>query len=347
METTAMEILEMNKIRGFVEKHFKALLIVAIIIGIGLIFYIFKWWEAIGLFVLKFGLGIKTAGAKSFAVAVAKSGGKKALMLTTGGVLLKRFIIDTVSAFITEHSVSRYKKNVGLYLKYQIKRLIASTWIQKIKGIILTLTAGWSLQFVVLKVIGSMAQKVLYAVFASLVSLISSSMNFVWNVVSFFIQVKLLGMFIDFMEKYQVGKDVIKYAVKLGSIIGRGFNWVNATLVKIGFDPKHWLIKHSIRFNRYIELKIYKDRNAHQLVQVRRKIHINDRELIYCVRAARVEARIKQPSNMQKVRELYRLKILRKKTWQEKRAERIKVKEKRSGLSLYRTINQKRIRKDI
>jgi len=87
-------------------------LVISSALAITLVFKYLHWWDAIGLMVLNLGLGIKLHGAKTFAIAVAKSGGKKALAMTTAGVLVKRHLIDVMSKFFAEHSVGRYKDNI-------------------------------------------------------------------------------------------------------------------------------------------------------------------------------------------------------------------------------------------
>ncbi|MCK5678737.1 MAG: hypothetical protein KAH72_09720, partial [Flavobacteriaceae bacterium] len=58
-------------------KAFLVVIITLILITIGMSYL--DWWEMFGILLLKFGLGAKVAGAKTFAKAVAKAGGKKAI----------------------------------------------------------------------------------------------------------------------------------------------------------------------------------------------------------------------------------------------------------------------------
>lgn len=312
----------MESIKDFLKRSKIALIILVVLSLIGYIFHLLDWWEVVGLFILKVGLGVKTAGAKSFATAVARSGGKQALMLTTGGVLLKRFIIDSSSKFIAVHSVSRYKKNIVIYLRYQVRRMIHSTIAQKIKASVGAILGVYGLKFMWLKVIGSVVQKGLYFIFqpliSGLVSFLISSMSVIWNVITFFIQIKVINMFITWLRRRVLGQIIIKYVIKATEKLGYGFNWLNTSLIKIGFDPKHWLIVKSIRFNRWIEAKIYKHLSKHELVRIRRSIYINSRERIYSIRDGRKEVR-SEPSPLKKFKEFYRTRIKKNKTWQEKR----------------------------
>ena len=322
----------MHSITEFIKKHLTLIMVVLVTTGLVLLFHYLNWWEAIGLIILKFGLGVKVQGAKTFAVAVAKAGGKKALLLTTTGVLLKRHIIDMASKFFAEHSVSRYKDNVIQVLKIKALDLKNSTLGRKIKymfgvlGSIPLLYGFWT------KVLGTAIQKFLYAValplFAVLWELLLTGFNFLTGLISFIFQVTLLNYFVRWLESYKLGRLMIKFMFETVKFLANILDVINDLFVKIGLDPKHRLIMWSIKFNRKLEKIILKGENSRSKIQKRREIHRTTREILMLERAAFKEKKVKKPSFTKRTKELFRKKVLKQKTWKEKRIARAEKKKR-------------------
>lgn len=299
-----------------------SLAFVATVIGV---FHYLGWWEAIGLVILNFGLGIKVKGATTFAATVAKSGGKKALAMTTAGVLLKRHIIDLTSKFFAEHSVSRYKTNITKLVKIKFNAIKNSTPMQKAKAIGSTLMSIPILYFFWSKVLGTAIQKFIYALvlplFTALINFIMTGFSFIAGLIGFILQLTLLNMIIDKMERNRFGKAFLHAVMKIFSFFGDILNYINKGFILIGLDPKHWLVIKSIQFNRWLEKVVNKGENARTKIRIRREIHMNSRERILHKRALRQEP--PKPKMKKKVSELYRLKVKKRLTWKEKREKRI------------------------
>ena len=121
-------------ISAWIHRYRFGLLILISLTFVALLIHYFGWWEAIGILFLKFGLGAKVSGAKSFAHAVVKAGGKKAIALATAGMLTKRHIIDILSKFFAEHSIKRYKKNLTLVMKKIFDEIRHSTPVKKLRA---------------------------------------------------------------------------------------------------------------------------------------------------------------------------------------------------------------------
>lgn len=296
--------------------------LVATTIGV---FHYLGWWEVIGLVILNFGLGIKVKGATTLAATIAKSGGKKALFMTTGGVLLKRHIIDLSSKFFAEHSVSRYKSNIMKLIKMKINDIKNSTPMQKAKAIGSTLMSIPILYFFWSKVLGTAIQKFIYALvlplFSALLNVIMTGFSFLAGLFVFILQLTFLNILIDKMEKSVWGKAILNAVMKIFSFLGDILDYMNKGFIWLGFDPKHYLILKSIHLNRWLEDKVNRGVNGHKRIEFRREFHMNCRDKLLMRRELKkAPAKIKMKK---KVKELYRLKVKKKLTWKEKRQKRI------------------------
>lgn len=318
------------KIMGFIQEHIIIISIVLILLFIGVLFHYLNWWEVLGLFILNVGLGIKVKGATTVAATVLKAGGKKAVAMTATGVLFKRHAIDLVSKFLAEHSISRYKANIISLTKIKLKHMRDSKPIQKIKaalGIFTIIPVGYYLWAKVLaKIMGTALQKVFYFLIWPIVIVIWESivagLNWLTAFISFIFQITLLNILLDRLEKYRLGKIIIKSIYKIVFFLGELLEILNKLFIWIGFDPKHELIYLSIKFNRYLESKINHGKNAVQKIKTRRSIHITSREIL-TIKRTQIKIKKKNRSNWTKnIKEIYRIKVQKNLTYKEKRQRR-------------------------
>lgn len=321
---TKSEITFYEKVEDIISAN---LVLISVLLILGLIlgmFHYLEWWDAIGLLILNLGLGVKLHGAKTFAVAVAKSGGKKALAMTTAGVLLKRHIIDLASKFFAEHSVGRYKKNIVRIVKMKFDNLMASTPMQKAKTFGSTILSIPIIYFVWSKILGTAIQKFLYALvyplFIWLFDFIAHGFGFITSAISFILQLTLLNYLINWMERRPFGRAVINWVSTIFVILGDLLDFANKLFQFVGLDPKHKLIVWSIQFNRWLERIIHNDLNGRDSLIARRRMHLTSREMLVLRRKARKEK--EKESLNKKFRNFYDKKVLKKRTWQEKREER-------------------------
>lgn len=306
----------------FIKEKIIAITVISFIVGVLGLFHYLAWWEAIGLLILKFGLGVKVGGAKTFAIAVAKSGGKKALLLTTTGVLLKRHIIDVTTKFFAEHSISRYKSNIFWVLKIWAKDLKNSPPMRKVKYVLGTLGSVPFVYALWAKVASAGVQKIIYAVAVFIWGIISTSFNYLSGIISFILQVTFLNYFLKWLEGFKIGKLIIKFMFETIKILGQALDLLNDSLKWVGFDPKHYLIVYSIKFNRYLEKIIMRESNAYETIQRQRKTHCTSRELLLLKRAVHKEGKKKNISFAKKTKDLFNKKVLKQTTWQERREQR-------------------------
>ena len=323
----------MNKEQTFLEKLeevFSENLILIIVLFILLltcvIFYYLDWWDAIGLLILNLGLGMKLHGAKTFAMAVAKSGGKKALAMTTAGVIIKRHIIDLMTKFFAEHSVKRYKDNILRIAKLQFEKIKNSSPAQKMKAVVGSVLSIPIVYFIWSKVLGTAIQKFIYAlvypIIVWLFDFITHGFNLITNLIGFVFQLTLLNYVINWLEKRPFGRAMLNWVQTLFTILGNVLDFLNDGFKLIGLDPKHRLIVWSNRFNRWLEKIIQKEMNAYDSLWSRRAMHYTSREVLYIHRKARKES-LKKVSIKKKFKAFYEKKVLKKKGWREAREERI------------------------
>jgi hypothetical protein len=335
-----------DRLRAWSYRYRSALVIVVSLGLILLLIHWLGWWETLGILFLKFGLGAKVAGAKSFTHAIIKAGGKKAIATATAGMLAKRHIIDLISKFFAEHSVRRYKRNLILVLSGKYDEIRHSTLAKKIKAFGSMLLSVPILYFFWTKVLGTAIQKFVYALLLPLLTLlwrlIVSSVNFL----GFVFEILMLNLLLDALKNYRWGKwllSLVDYAIYL---TGRLLNLLNTLLGFIGLDPKGWLVKFSIRFNRWLESILDKGLSKLMHLEKHRDRYVNAVEALsekrHLYRMAKQEKRISYWRTTQK---LFKQKVLKEKDWREKRAERAKrwdKKRKRSRTSSYTIIEERR-----
>lgn len=309
-------------------KKNKALLVILISFGVITIatFY-FEWWGILGILFIKFGLGVKVGTVKTFAKAVAKAGGKKVIATATVGMLIKRHMIDVASKFFAKHSVGRYKKNLTSYFKLiwkDIKNMPLSKKIQRFGASILAVPAFY---FFWTKVLGTAVQKIVYALIVPLLTFIwtfiTASFNFITNSIVFILEILFLSSLLNALEKFTFGKkflDLIDYVVGL---VGKLLNWINYLLIRLGIDPKAWLIRLSNKFNKWLEDKIDNGLNKVLRVDSRRFRYINGIEKISEKRILFYRKKSdKKVSLWKEIKINFSKKVLKKTNWKDKREKR-------------------------
>jgi len=312
-------------IKAWIHKHLTSILMLLSLVSIIFLVYFFGWWETIGILFLKFGLGAKVAGAKTFTHAIIKAGGKKAIVLATAGMLTKRHIIDIISKFFTEHSVDRYKKNLIIVLKLKIMEIKESSIAKKIKAIGSTLLSIPVVYFFWTKVLGTAIQKFIYALMIPLISAIWSVLMVSFNFLSFLFQVFMLNIFIETLAKYRVGKIFIKLIDKAVELTAKVLNIFNSLLSIVGLNPKIWLIKLSNKFNRWLESIIDKGLNATSKLYNRRKRYVNAVESVSEKRYIfKQRKKDKKSSHWIQIKKMYKKIVLREKLWRDSREKRVK-----------------------
>ena len=321
------------RLRNWTYAHRSALVIVVSLILILLLIYWLGWWETLGILFLKFGLGAKVAGAKSITHAIVKAGGKKAIAAATAGMLAKRHIIDLISRFFAEHSVKRYKRNLLLLLSSKYDEIKNSTPVKKIKAFGSMLLSVPLIYFFWTKVLGTAIQKFVYALLLPLITLIWRLILTSFNFLGFLFEILMLNLLLDALKNYSWGKKFLELIDAVIRLIGRMLNLLNTMLGYIGLDPKGWLIKFSIRFNRWLESILDKGLSKITKVQRRRDRYVNAVEALSEKRKLYLLAKEdKKISYWRYTRKLFKQKILRKKGWREKREERAKRwKEPKAG----------------
>jgi len=287
--------------------------------------YFFGWWETIGILILKFGLGAKVAGAKTLAHAIIKAGGKKAIAVATAGMLAKRHIIDIISKFFTEHSISRYKTNLTLVLKQKFEEIKNSSIVKKLKALGSMLLSIPMVYFFWTKVLGTAIQKFIYALVLPLVSTLWSLLMTSFSFFSFMFQVLMLNIFLDTISKYSVGKWIISLIDKTIYLIGELLKISNYLLGFIGLHPKAWLIKFSNWFNRWLESILDRGLSPITKLENHRNRYINIVESIsekrYLYRESKQNAQI---IYWREVKKIFERVILKKRDWREGRSNRQK-----------------------
>ncbi|MEA3523309.1 MAG: hypothetical protein U9R50_10055 [Campylobacterota bacterium] len=331
-------------------KNRPALVILTSIFLIVMIIHLFGWWEALGLIFLKFGLGANIAGAKTFAHAIIKVGGKKALALATTGMLAKRHIIDIFSKFFTEHSVNRYKKNLINVIKKKLDELLHSPPLQRIRAFGATLLSIPIVYFFWTKVLGTAIQKFVYALVVPLFSMLWNLLSAGFNILSFIFKVLMLNVFFDALSHYSWGKQILSLIDAFLALIGKVFSLFNTLLESIGLHPKRWLIRLSQKFNRYLESILDSGLSHIEKVQNRRDRYINTIETISVQRFSYMQKKSeKKLSFWRQTRNLYQKKILKKKGFREIRAlrqEQKSIREEKT-VSYMRKINFQKKRERI
>ncbi len=319
-----------------------------ILVSLGLIIlliYFLGWWETLGILFLKFGLGAKVAGAKSFTHAIIKAGGKKAIAAATAGMLTKRHIIDLISRFFAEHSVKRYKRNLKLLLRRKLDEIRHSTPVKKLKAFGSALLSVPMIYFFWTKVLGTAIQKFVYALVLPLLTLLWNLIVTSFNLLGFIFQILMLNLFLETLTRYSWGKKMIAFVDGVIHLIGKTFNLANHLLNYIGINPKAWLVKFSIRFNRWLASILDKGLSRITKVQLHRDRYINAVEALSEKRFIALQSRReKKISYWRTTKKLFVRKVLKKREWREQRAQRAK-RWKMEKQTSYSRIHQKRVRK--
>ena len=287
-----------------------------------LIFWL-GWWETLGILFLKFGLGAKVAGAKSFTHAIIKAGGKKAIAAATAGMLAKRHIIDLISRFFAEHSIRRYKQNLMLVLARKYKEIRDSTPVKKLKAFGSMLLSIPIVYFFWTKVLGTAIQKFVYALVLPLLTLVWRLILTSFNFLGFLFEILMLNLLIEALKNYRWGQIFIGLIDHTIHLIGGIFNLLNALLGYIGLNPKAWLVRASIRFNKWLESILDRGLSKITKVQKGRDRYINAIEALsekrYLYRQAKCEKKI---SYWRYTKKLFIRRVLKREGWRERRAVR-------------------------
>ncbi len=301
-------------------RHRSALVIVISFSLILLLIHFLGWWEALGLLFLKFGLGTKVAGAKTFTHAIIKAGGKKTIAIATAGMLAKRHIIDLISKFFAEHSIKRYKRNLTLVLQRIFEEIKHSSPVKKLRALGSMLLSIPVIYFFWAKVLGTAIQKIVYALILPLLTLIWNLVVTSFNLLGFIFKILMLNLFLETLTRYGWGKKIIAFIDAIIQLIGKILNLANHLLSYIGINPKKWLIKLSIRFNKWLESILDKGLSFITKVQVKRDRHINAVEALSEKRYLYAQLkRDKKISYWRYTKKLYLQTFLKKKAWREQR----------------------------
>jgi len=300
-----------------------ALIILTSIFLIVMIIHFFGWWEALGLMFLKFGLGANIAGAKTFAHAIIKVGGKKAFAIATTGMLAKRHLIDIFSKFFTEHSVNRYKKNLLNVIKKKLDEILHSPPMQRIRAFGATLLSIPLVYFFWTKVLGTAIQKFVYALIVPLFSMLWSFLSAGLNILSFVFKVLMLNVLFDALSHYSWGKKILSIVDTFIALIAKIFSLFNMLLESMGLHPKRWLIRHSQKFNLWLESILDSGLSHIEKVQNRRDRYINGIETISVKRFLYAQKKSeKKLSFWKQTKKLYQHRVLKKRGFREIRAQR-------------------------
>ncbi len=311
--------------KAWIFRYRSALVILISLTLIALLIHFFGWWETLGILFLKFGLGAKVAGAKTFTQAMIKAGVKKAIAVTTAGMLTKRHIIDLVSKFFAEHSIKRYKRNLTLVLKKKFDEIKHSTPVKKLRAFGSMLLSVPMIYFFWTKVLGTAIQKFVYALVFPVLTLLWNLILTGINFLGFVFQLLMLNIFLDTLASYSWGKKIIAFIDDTIRLIGSMLGFINTLLGYIGLNPKAWIVKTSNRFNRWLESILDKGLSPIAKIQNRRNRHINATEALSAKRYLYAQSkRNKQISYWKYSRTLFEKKVLKKRDWREKRTQRKK-----------------------
>ena len=290
---------------------------------VALLIHYFGWWEVIGILFLKFGLGAKVAGAKSFAQAIVKAGGKKAIALATAGMLTKRHIIDILSKFFAEHSIKRYKKNLTLVMKKIFEEIKDSSPVKKLRAFGSMLLSVPIFYFFWTKVLGTAIQKFVYALVIPLFTLLWNFIMGSINFLGFLFQILMLNLFFDTLANYSWGKKIITFVNSTIHLLGKILGLFNKLLAQIGLNPKKWIVKFSNYFNRWLESILDKGLNGVEKLQKKRERHVSSAKALTDKRYLYAESKkAKQISYWNYARELFDEKVLKKRDWRKNRKAR-------------------------
>jgi len=313
----------LSRIKRWAATYRSALVIALSFLFILLLVYWLGWWETAGILFLKFGLGAKVTGAKSFTHAIIKAGGKKAIAVATAGMLAKRHIIDLVSRFFAEHSIKRYRHNLILVLGSKFNEIRYSSPAKKLKafgGILLSIPL---VHFFWTKVLGTAIQKFIYALLLPLLSLLWRLILASVNFLGFIFEILMLNLLLDALENYYLGRKFIALIDYTIHLIGTLLNLFNNILGYIGLNPKIWVVRFSIRFNQWLETLLDKGLSKITRVARRRDRYINAVEALSEKRYLAIRTKCeKKISFWHYTKKCFKEKVLKQRVWRERRRQR-------------------------
>ncbi|MEA2111177.1 MAG: hypothetical protein U9P71_03910 [Campylobacterota bacterium] len=305
-----------------------------------------------GILFLKFGLGTKVAGAKTFAHAISKAGGQKVIASATAGMLAKRHIIDLFSKFFTEHSVNKYRKNLIAVVKIKLKEIQNSSLMKRAKAFGSMLLSIPLLYFFWTKVLTTAIQKIVYALVLPLFTLLWNFVTTGFNIVTFILKILMLNVFIDTLAQYSWGKKLLNFIDNVVELILKLFKLINSAFEFIGLSPKSWLIKPSLKFNAWLEDIVDKGLSYIIKLQNRRDRYVNAVEKISLKRYSYTQKREEKTVSFWKhTKKLFSQHILKKRDWREMRKHKEALKREKFNTSSRakrkRNLNKKRERNPL
>jgi hypothetical protein len=337
-----------DKASLWVKAHRSALIILTVIWVTILLIHFFGWWEALGILFIKFGLGLQVAGAKTFARAVAKVGGKKVLATATASMLAKRHLIDVTTKFFTEHSISKFSDNAKRVFKLKWEEFKSTSFVKKLQAFGLLLLSIPGVYFFWTKFISVTIQKLVYALIVPIFTLIWNLISGMFNILGFILEVLALNVLLEAIQNYEWGKKLVSWIDKLISFLADLFKYINLAIKKIfgifgiEFEPKKYLITKSLQFNAWLVRILDKGLNKISKIKNKRDRYVNAFEKISEKRALRKQIKKdKKLSFLKTVKKSYRERFSKNLTALEKIEKRKLKKEER------KQIQKQRIEKTI
>jgi hypothetical protein len=338
--------LHKDKALNWSKRNKSVVIILTTLLLILTLIHYFDWWEVIGILFLKFGLGAKVTGAKTFARAVAKAGGTKAIAISTVSMLTKRHIIDISSKFFAEHSIEKYKKNLVGVFKIKLEEFKKSSIMKKIQAGIVLLFSIPGVYLFYTKVISVAIQKFVYALIVPLFTLVWTLIKGSFNFIGLIFEIIALNIFLEAISKYEWGKTFLKWIDKLVYLIGDLFNllskflkWI-LSIFGIDFNPKSYLISKSLQLNRWLENII--DKGISRILKIERKRdrYINGVESISEKRKLFSQKKLDRKISFWKTFKYnFKKRVFKHKDWKELRDERcLKRKERIEKTLSYRRL---------
>lgn len=255
-----------NYLKIWLNLYKKVLLIVTVSLLIVILIYIFGYWEILALIFIKFGLGIKLKGITTLAGAMVKIGGKKALVYSTMGMLLKRYLIDVFSKFFIKHSVTRYKNTLIHIIHLKINDVKNASIIKKINAIVGLFLSIPMIYIFWTKFLSVAIQKIAYAfiypLLSFLFSLLSYSFTFLSSFFTTIFEILLLGFFIEYMKRFYFGKEILKKVDNFFRLIWKLIIFIDSILNHFHLSPRTQLIIYSNKINKKLEEYIDKGINS-------------------------------------------------------------------------------------
>lgn len=180
------------------------------------------------------------------------------------------------------------------------------------------------------KVLSTAIQKVSYSLVVPLVSMLWKLITSSLNLISFVFKVIMLNVVLDALAHYRWGRALLYGISQTIALLAMMLNFLNNLLRYIGLNPKRWLIRHSIRFNRWLESILDRGLNYITKIQRQRDRYINIVESIAIKRSYYVQKkRDAKVSFWRESKKLFVQKVLRRKSWKEVRQERLIAQQQR------------------